>query len=270
LKSKLADLAPLLGRLDVERQSIAPFGYSIEQLPYVTRSCSADGSCHVIFWSALSADNADDMIDAQVDHYRSLQAEFEWKVYAHDQPADLRERLAAHGFQIGQLETVLVLDLSTGADWIDQPASVPIIRVENDEQVALFARGAADVFGKDFSFTANQLRAAMAAGSTQHIGYVALDGQAPVSVGRLYTNPQSIFGGLYGGGTVPTHRGRGIYRAMVAARARDARKLGAKWLIVDALPTSRPILERLGFVRLTDTWPCTWRPDQARNGARVG
>jgi hypothetical protein len=28
-------------------------------------------------------------------------------------------------------------------------------------------------------------------------------------------------------------------------------------LLVDALPTSRPILEKLGFVRLTDTWPCT-------------
>ena len=46
---------------------------------------------------------------------------------------------------------------------------------------------------------------------------------------------------------------------MVAARARDAVRLGAEYLIVDALPTSRPILERLGFVHLTDTWPCTLR-----------
>lgn len=26
------------------------------------------------------------------------------------------------------------------------------------------------------------------------------------------------------------------------------------------VPTSRPILERLGFVHLTDTWPGEWNP----------
>jgi len=30
------------------------------------------------------------------------------------------------------------------------------------------------------------------------------------------------------------------------------------WLQVDALPTSRPILERLGFVAITSTCPCLW------------
>ena len=63
-----------------------------------------------------------------------------------------------------------------------------------------------------------------------------------------------------GGGTVTSHRGHGHYRQLVAARAKDARAAGAKYLIVDALPTSRPILERLGFVHLTDTWPCEWSP----------
>ena len=48
-------------------------------------------------------------------------------------------------------------------------------------------------------------------------------------------------------------------------------ELGARYLSVDALPTSRPILERLGFVRLTDSWPCTWRPEESREpGARSG
>jgi len=38
------------------------------------------------------------------------------------------------------------------------------------------------------------------------------------------------------------------------------RASGAKYLLVDALPTSRPILERLGFQHLTDTWACEWTP----------
>ena len=50
-------------------------------------------------------------------------------------------------------------------------------------------------------------------------------------------------------------RGRGLYKATVARRAELARERGYRWLYVDALPTSRPILERLGFVKLTTTRP---------------
>ncbi|MDB5295009.1 MAG: acetyltransferase, partial [Phycisphaerales bacterium] len=78
--------------------------------------------------------------------------------------------------------------------------------------------------------------------------------------GRLYTHPASAFAGLYGGGVRPAYRGRGFYRAVVAARARDAVAAGARYLQVDALPTSRPILERMGFAKVTETWPCEWRP----------
>src|SRR5262249_23118465 len=48
-----------------------------------------------------------------------------------------------------------------------------------------------------------------------------------------------------------------------ATRARDAIASGAKFLLVDALPASRPILERLGFEHLTDTWPCEWKPPES-------
>jgi len=54
--------------------------------------------------------------------------------------------------------------------------------------------------------------------------------------------------------TLPAFRGRGLYRATVAERARIA-STAIAGLYVDALPTSRPILERLGFVRLTTTTP---------------
>ena len=91
-----------------------------------------------------------------------------------------------------------------------------------------------------------------------------MDGDTPVSVARLLSAAGSHFGGLYGGGTIESHRGRGFYRKLIAARARDALHVGARYLIVDALPTSRPILEALGFEHLTDTWPCDWTPRRER------
>jgi GNAT superfamily N-acetyltransferase len=64
------------------------------------------------------------------------------------------------------------------------------------------------------------------------------------------------FASLWGGGTVRAFRGRGIYRALVAHRARLAAERGFRYLQVDASAESRPILERLGFVQLTTTTPC--------------
>ncbi len=50
-------------------------------------------------------------------------------------------------------------------------------------------------------------------------------------------------------------RGRGLYRALIAFRARIAAERGYRYLQVDASDQSRPILERLGFVALTTTTP---------------
>ena len=88
--------------------------------------------------------------------------------------------------------------------------------------------------------------------------YVAYDGAAPVSCARATFHEGSRFAGLWSGCTLAEHRGRGLYRALVAARAQDAAQRGFDYLTVDALPTSRPILERVGFERVSTTWPCRW------------
>ena len=255
------DLRAIRDRLDVERRTLARDGEALDILPNVTRMTGPGGSYHTLIFSSLNADTADAAIAGQVAHYRERGAAFEWKVYSHDAPADLRERLARHGFTVGPHEAVVVLDLSNPPAWVREPGDIEVARVERREQVELFRDASVEIFGKDYGVT-TVLRA-IESGSTQHLAYVAMiDGRA-ASIGRLYTHPDSHFGGLYGGGTRETFRGRGLYRAVVAARARDAIRLGARVLLVDALPTSRPILERLGFVHLTDTWACEWKPRNA-------
>jgi GNAT superfamily N-acetyltransferase len=55
---------------------------------------------------------------------------------------------------------------------------------------------------------------------------------------------------LSGAITLPEHRGRGCYRALLRARWDEAVRLGAPALVVHAQETSRPILERCGFERV--------------------
>jgi hypothetical protein len=253
------DRGHVLRLLDRERRQLAHAGTSIDVQQVLTRASAADGSHHTIVFSSLPAVAADAIIGQEIEYHRRRGVPFEWKAYAHDGPPDLLARLARHGFVIGEREAVVVYDLAHRAAWLEA-SDHRVVRIERPEQVDVYRNVAERVFGKEYAFTANELATALATGSTQQRGYLAYAGDEPVSIGRLYTHPDSAFGALYGGGTLPTHRGQGFYRALVAVRGRDAAATGATYLLVDALPTSLPILERLGFERLTDTWPCCWSP----------
>lgn len=254
------DLNPIRQCLDEERRALARAGETLELLPEVTRLAHS-GGWHLVAWSRLEAETADAVIAREVAHHQALGVGFEWKLYAHDGPDDLRSRLERHGFRIGPQEAVLVYDLHQPFPGPADEPERPVVRVRTRAEVELFEAVEREAFGERHGSGA-QLREALASGSTETLGYIAYLGEEPACVGRLYTHPESRFGGLYGGGTRPGYRRQGCYRALVAARARDAAALGARYLQVDALPTSRPILERLGFVHLTDTWPCEWAPSR--------
>ena len=89
------------------------------------------------------------------------------------------------------------------------------------------------------------------------------DGEV-VSAGRLEPVEGTEFAGIWGGATRPQWRGRGIYRALTAARARSAIAHGKRYINSDSTEFSRPILERSGLVKVTTTTPYEWsRPAPA-------
>ncbi len=55
---------------------------------------------------------------------------------------------------------------------------------------------------------------------------VAMAGGEPVGAARVEFMPGTAFAGLWGGGTVPAWRGRGIFLALVAYRAGLAAERG--------------------------------------------
>jgi N-acetylglutamate synthase-like GNAT family acetyltransferase len=80
-----------------------------------------------------------------------------------------------------------------------------------------------------------------------------------VSAGRLNRVAGTEFAGLWGGATLPDWRGKGIYRALTAARARFAMGEGVRYIHSDCSAMSRPILERSGLVAVTTTTPYIWK-----------
>lgn len=255
-----AHLVHVRDRLDAERRTLLPAGVAGEVLPRVTRLHGLAADWHQVAFSALSEADADLVIAEQVAHYRALGAGVEWTVYAHDTPSDLVLRLEQHGFEVGPREAVVVLDSHTRPAWLDAPCPHRIERVRTRGALRVFANVAERIFGRDQTAVVRELEARLAKPSLEHrlehAAYLVYDGDEVASVGRLYTHPDSLFAGLYGGGTLEGHRGRGLYHASVQCRALDAVRAGARYLRVDALPTSQPILEQLGFEVLTYAWPC--------------
>ncbi|WP_432641446.1 GNAT family N-acetyltransferase [Arthrobacter polaris] len=80
-----------------------------------------------------------------------------------------------------------------------------------------------------------------------------------VSCGRLEPVPATSFAGIWGGATRQAYRGRGIYRALTAARAHSALANGKALVHSDSTEYSRPILERSGLVKVSTTTPYNWK-----------
>ena len=112
-----------------------------------------------------------------------------------------------------------------------------------------------DAFGSVHPGTGRAVRGSLRQEPRPIVAVMAWAGDVAVSAGRVEFHDGTDFASLWGGGTLPEWRGRGVFRALVGHRAALARERGYRYLQVDALPTSRPILQRMGFHPLAETTP---------------
>ncbi|MFD7694225.1 GNAT family N-acetyltransferase [Streptomyces sp. NPDC059805] len=233
----------------------------VERAGPVVRQVSSGQGWNGVVWSALDGTTADAAIAAQIAHFDGLGLEFEWKLYGHDRPVDLGRRLRDAGFTAEPEETVMIAEAAALDLDVRPPAGVRLVPVTDAAGADLVAEVHRSAFGGDGARIRHQLLAHLATGADTVLAVVAVtDDGVPVSAARMELVPGTRFAGLWGGGTVDGWRGRGIYRALVAHRARAAVDRGYRYLQVDAMSTSRPILERLGFEPLTTTTPYVHTP----------
>jgi ribosomal protein S18 acetylase RimI-like enzyme len=215
-----------------------------------------------VTWSDLDSASADGVIAAQLAFFGARGEPFEWKLFDYDRPADLGARLAAAGLVADEEELVMaaptaqVAALTGGA----RPDGVRVQEVHGAAGVELLVAVSEQAFGADQERLRRTLLATQAAWPQAVVLVVAFAGDRPVSAARAEFLPGRDFAGLWGGGTLPDWRGRGLYRALVGLRAALAAARGYRYLQVDALPTSQPILARLGFAALARSTPYTWEP----------
>lgn len=213
-----------------------------------------------VIWSDLDLATAQTVIAAQVAFFGDLGQRFEWKLYDYDQPADLAERLLAAGLVPEDAEAVMMADVSQVPRDVKLPEGVRLEQITDAAGIDRLTGLHEQVFGKDEPGLRTTLLAQLSTAPEITTMVMAVAGDEPVSAARIEFVPGSEFAGLWGGGTLPQWRRRGIYRALVGYRAALAAERGYRYLQVDASPDSRPILEKIGFSCLAITTPYIWSP----------
>ncbi|TQL68122.1 hypothetical protein FB381_2011 [Nocardioides albertanoniae] len=213
------------------------------------------------FISYQDLDGADvtrieELVSVAVAHFDADPAieEVEWKTRGHDHAAGLHDALLRQGFAPEDPESIMIGEAVLLAVDVPLPEEVSLRAITSEEDVRAASIVQDAVFGTPPSEArvANQLRG-IAAGESEM--WVAEAAGEILSAGRIDLVEATEFAGIWGGATVESWRGRGIYRALTAARARTAIARGKRFIHSDSTEFSRPILERSGLVKVGTTTP---------------
>ncbi len=228
----------------------------VEREAHLTRLIEPGGWAGIL-WCDLEGLVAEEVIAREIERFAEVPGEWEWKHYSYDAPAELPEHLIAAGFKPEQPETVLVADLAGQALGGELPEGVSIELLTDPSEVRSLLEMLDGVFGEGVRGLEQAMLEGIRREPPSTLAMAAMLEGVPIAGGRVELDG-SEFAGLWGGATVPEWRHRGIFRALVARGAALAAQRGRRYGQVDALDTSRPILEGLGFIELAKTRPYTY------------
>jgi GNAT superfamily N-acetyltransferase len=243
-------------RYAAEHRRVEIDGFRREELPELVRYTGLrPGMDGFVQFTRLAAGSEQRIIQEQIAHFQHHKQGFEWKVFDFDSPENLCDLLRASGFIAGVEELFLVFDVKIGR--LESTADISIKQIVDVAEMADVARVNEQVWGDASGL--GQLAAEMTNRQNEFSFYCAYSEGQPVATGGLVIPTGSVFAYLRGGSVIASMRGRGIYSALLQTRLTHARQRGCEYLAVDALPMSRPILERKGFVPICRTIPMIWR-----------
>jgi hypothetical protein len=260
------DRAWLLAAYDEQLRTDAetPSAVSVTSLGPLRLVTFAGGRGFVTYrdLGGADADAVRRLVAAALAHYQADSEinRVEWKTRGHDHAPGLHDALLDDGFVDDEPESIMIGEARRLAVDVRLPEGVTLRRVSEDADVRAMSAMSAEVFGDPVPegvAVANALLRRLSFDDGMELWVAGADGQI-VSAGRLEPVRGTEFAGIWGGATRQAWRGRGIYRALTAARARSALRMGKTLITSDSSEYSRPILERSGLVKVSTTTPYHW------------
>lgn len=209
----------------------------------------------------LRPETADSRIVATLGHFTESHLAAAWLIGPAHQPADLGERLVAHGLSHVLTEPGMAVDLRNLREDLPAPASLTIERVQDVDTLAIWLRTYRA--GEDVPVEAPPIL--MESCAPRRFGedvpmrlfLARLDG-TPVATSQLLL--AAGVAGIYGVATAPAARRQGIGAAVTLAALQHARALGYRVGVLHATGLGYGVYRRLGFAECCAFSLYAWRP----------
>lgn len=201
----------------------------------VTPSCR-DASANEVVRARIAADRVDAEVERVLGEYAALGVKHKWVAGPDSDAPGLERALDARG-----LESWQAWAMCAPSSIAIESGGARVVDVTRHD-LALYA----DVCARGWGSDAAGLLASLQRAAPGLRCFVAFLGDEPAGSAASYHLEGSAY--LVGAVVIPEARGRGAYRALLAARARAAAQAGIPLLTTHARAhTSGPILERAGF-----------------------
>jgi hypothetical protein len=146
------------------------------------------GTRSFLAYAWLDAEHADEVIRQEMAYFTALGHHFEWKLYDHDRPHDLKDRLAAAGFEIEEPEA-----LQAEAPHPNASPSQAVRRIIHPAQIHEILSVQRDVWGEDFTRLAEELADTLTGYPDQISIFAAYADDLPVCSAWIRYTPHSQF-----------------------------------------------------------------------------
>ncbi|HEY4120796.1 MAG TPA: GNAT family N-acetyltransferase [Byssovorax sp.] len=203
------------------------------------------GMLNEVALSVIDERDSEHVIDEVVAGYHAIGQPARWSIGPWTRPLDLGERLERRGFEHWEMRGMgasAALDVAPGGVDVDEVTHATL-----DTFLDVSARGW-DADATPPTWRAVHVALLEASPRVAHMFLASIDGE-PIGTATLVM--REGYGYLMGAQVLEVARGRGAYKAMLAARLACVREVGFDYAVTQAREaTSAPILERLGFETL--------------------
>lgn len=233
--------------------------------PDTSRYVASNGEAALLMWHQFSASNLAQRVDEELAWFKARAKSLNWKVYGHDEPAELGAALTAAGGESEDHATLYMAQVAqVCAQLAGDKADISLVAGSTRTDVMraqavwvdVWPESAAEqrVWGEVYAYALDQL--ADSTPDQQGAMFWAASNpsttEAPaIGAGYMIHGPGTPVALLCGGAVREAYRGQGVYKALLKARAEWALSRGAKFIAIEASPLSAPIVEALGFEPIT-------------------
>jgi len=215
---------------------------------------------NAVMGANLTPGNADEAIKAVIARYSARNLPIKWYDVSLSSPANLAQRLKAHGFVPEGGWPGMAIDLAVLNGDLNSPPGLVIKRVWDIETLMICQDIFATGFGIPDHAKERWLDQVMSVGfSNQSLMYyyvALLDGE-PVATSALV--PGAGVAGIYNVATIESARRQGIGAAVTLAPMLEGRQMGYRIAVLEATELGFPVYKRMGFEQYCDIRTYVWK-----------